>query len=61
MIEKNFEKYKVKVANINYAYNIEDLYKCNKDMQQLTKWKAMYRKHGRAYLKENKMSISDFK
>jgi hypothetical protein len=46
---------------VNYCYDIKELYDANRDMMQLTRWKAMYKIHLRNYLKQSKLSKQDLR
>jgi len=51
----------VKVAYINYAYNIQDMYECNRKLMILAQQKGMYKLHIKNFMKENKLTKSQMK
>eukprot|EP00347_Sterkiella_histriomuscorum_P022863 403336874 len=50
--EKQFSKYGIKVAYVNYAYNIEKMYACNKELMTLSRQKAMFKLHLRKFMQD---------
>ncbi len=51
----------MKVAYINYAYNIQDMYECNTKLMILAQQKGMYKLHIKNFMKENKLTKSQMK
>ena len=52
LLESYFSEYKVKIAQLNMCYNIEDVVSLNAELDSLVKLKGEYKLHLKREMKE---------